>query len=80
MKVYKTEKPVKHLFYRLLVCFDVLKSEAGGNRTLVQTSNPCAFYILIPILIFVNSMVKDDLAVSYLLLFRVGRAAKPKLA
>jgi hypothetical protein len=39
-----------------------------------------AFYILIPILVFVNSMVKDDLAVSYLLLFHLSVAAKPKLS
>ena len=44
----KKENPLKLSGFSVVFCGD------GGSRTLVQTRNPQAFYMLIPLLVFVT--------------------------
>jgi|GEM_PF-1820107 len=52
-----------------------LFSGAGGSRTLVQTRNQYAFYMLISAFIFVPGQDRSHQPKPYLLGFRLGIAA-----
>ena len=54
-------------------------SGAGGNRTLVQTRKPYAFYMLIPVFIFVMQQDLDHQLHPYLLKFHLTVGAPDRL-
>ncbi len=52
---------------------------AAGSRTRVQTSKLCAFYMLSHVWFFERGLERDSLPMPYLVCFRQGLRAFPRL-
>ncbi len=67
---------IKTVFIRLISVIRIYwKSGAGGVRTLVQTGNVCAFYMLIPAFIVGRDQDPDHQVTPYPLKFHPRREA-----
>jgi len=76
----KQENHRKHLIYGGFFYSALGKSGAGGIRTLVQTRNKRAFYMLILLLVFEIRKETNTLILTLASLFRPGLEALPELS